>query len=96
MSKLILYANPTFFVYCLVEYPIYKNIISNPDICNGKPVIKGTRITVKSVMNFIIAGDTDKKILKNYPHLTEDDLQACKEFDAVFFEKPFVIKTIKA
>ncbi|MEO6328161.1 MAG: DUF433 domain-containing protein [Ginsengibacter sp.] len=79
-----------------MEYPLYKNIISNPDICNGKPVIKGTRITVKSVISFVIAGDMDDKILKNYPHLTADDLQACKEFDTTFFEKPFIIKTIKA
>jgi uncharacterized protein (DUF433 family) len=79
-----------------MEYPLYKNIISNPDICNGKPVIKGTRITVKSVISFVIAGDKDDKILKNYPHLTADDLQACKEFDTMFFEKPFIIKTIKA
>ena len=79
-----------------MEYPLYKNIISNPDICNGKPVIKGTRITVKSVMSFIIAGNKDDKVLKNFPRLSADDLQACKEFKAVFFEKPFIIKTIKA
>jgi len=79
-----------------MEYPLYKNIVSNPDICNGKPVIKATRITVKSVMSFVMAGDKDKKILKNYPRLTADDLQACNEFNAVFFEKPFIIKTIKA
>lgn len=79
-----------------MEYPLYKNIISNPDICNGKPVIKGTRITVKSVMSFVIAGDKDEKILMSYPRLTADSLQACKEFNAVFFEKPCVIKTIKA
>ncbi len=79
-----------------MEYPLYKNIVSNPDICNGKPVIKGTRITVKSVMSFIIAGNSDKKILLNYPRLSIEDLQACKEFNAVFFEKPSIIKTIKA
>ncbi len=79
-----------------MEYPLYKNIVSNPDICNGKPVIKGTRITVRSVMSFVIAGNKDENILINYPRLKADDLQACKEFSAVFFEKPFVIKTLKA
>ena len=63
-----------------MEYQLYKNIVSDPDICNGKPTIKGTRITVQSVMSFILAGDTDEDVLEGYPRMTADDLQACKEF----------------
>jgi uncharacterized protein (DUF433 family) len=79
-----------------VEYQLYKNIVSNPDICNGRPVVKGTRVTVKSVMSFIKAGDRDKKILKAYPRITSEDLLVCKEFTSLFFEKPSSIKSIKA
>jgi uncharacterized protein (DUF433 family) len=79
-----------------MEYQLYKNIISNPDICNGRPVVKGTRVTVKSVMSFVRAGDKDKKVLTAYPRITSEDLQVCKEFTSLFFEKPSLIKSIKA
>ena len=62
-----------------MEIESYKNIISHPDICNGKPTIKGTRITVQSVMSFILAGDTDQSVLESYPRLTQEDLQNCKK-----------------
>ncbi|MEP6948338.1 MAG: DUF433 domain-containing protein [Ginsengibacter sp.] len=78
-----------------MEYQLYKNIVSNPDICNGKPTIKGTRITVQSVMSFVLAGDSDEIVLQGYPRMTSDDLQACKEFTSMLFEKPNMIKSIK-
>ena len=74
-----------FVYYLLMEYQLYKTIISNPDICNGRPVIKGTRITVKSIMSFIKAGDKEKKVLKAYPRITSEDLRVCKEFTSLFF-----------
>ncbi len=54
-----------------MEYQLYKNIISNPDICNGKPTIKGTRITVQTIMSFVLAGDTDEDVLEGYSQLTK-------------------------
>jgi uncharacterized protein (DUF433 family) len=78
-----------------MEYQLYKNIVSNPDICNGKPTIKGTRITVQSVTSFILAGDNDETVLEGYPRMTADDLQTCKEFTSMLFEKPTLIKSIK-
>ena len=86
----------TFCILLKMEYQLYKNIISNPDICNGRPVIKGTRVTVKSVMSFVTAGDKDKKVLKAYPRITSEDLRMCKEFTSLFFKKPSLIKSIKA
>ncbi len=78
-----------------MEYQLYKNIVSNPDICNGKPTIRGTRITVQSVMSFILAGDSDESVLKDYPRMTSEDLQTCKEFTSMLFEKHTLIKSIK-
>jgi uncharacterized protein (DUF433 family) len=74
-----------------MEYQLYKKIISNPDICNGKPTIKGTRITVQSVMSFILAGDTDESVLESYPRMTAEDLRTCKEFTAMLLDKPISI-----
>ena len=79
-----------------MEYQLYKNIVSNPDICNGKPVIKGTRITVQTIMGFVLAGDTDEDVLEGYPRLTIDDIKTCKEFTVMLFEKPTLLKTFKA
>ncbi|MDQ6903402.1 MAG: DUF433 domain-containing protein [Bacteroidota bacterium] len=70
-------------------------MVSNPDICNGKPTIRGTRITVQSVMSFILAGDSDESVLKDYPRMTSEDFQTCKEFTSMLFEKPTLIKSIK-
>lgn len=79
-----------------MEYELYKNIVSNPDICNGKPILKGTRITVQTIMSFILAGDTDEDVLEGYPRLTKDDIKICKEFTVMLFEKPTLLKTLKA
>ncbi len=79
-----------------MEYELYKNIISNPDICNGKPTIKGTRITVQTIMSFVLAGDTDEEVLDGYPRLTIDDIKTCKEFTIMLFDKPTLFKNLKA
>ena len=63
-----------------MEIILNKNIVFNPEICGGKPTIKGTRITVTSAMGFILAGDLDNDVLEGFPRLTKDDLQSCKEF----------------
>ena len=78
-----------------MEYQLYKNIVSNPDICNGRPTLKNTRITVQSVMSFILAGDSDKDVLKGYPGMTAADLKTFKEFTSMLFEKPTLFRSIK-
>lgn len=59
-----------------------ERITVNPDICNGKPTIRGMRITVKSILEHIAAGDTVENILKAYPYLEADDIKASLEFAA--------------
>ena len=78
-----------------MEYLLYKNIISNPDICNGKPTIKGTRITVQTVMSFVLAGDTGEDVLEGYPRIRLDDIKTCKEFTMLLFDKPNLFKHLK-
>jgi uncharacterized protein (DUF433 family) len=52
----------------------------NPKILNGKPVIKGTRLSVQFIMGLMAQGMTAQDILKEYHRLTEQDIQACFEF----------------
>ncbi|MBI2338240.1 DUF433 domain-containing protein [Candidatus Daviesbacteria bacterium] len=50
-------------------------IISNPKILGGKPVIAGTRISVELILDKISAGMSEKEILQDYPHLTSKQIQ---------------------
>ena len=53
-----------------------------PDVCNGKPTVRGLRITVHSVLSHLAVGDTTADILKAYPDLTENDIKACLDYAA--------------
>lgn len=70
-----------------MELVLYKNIVVNPAICGGKPVFKGTRLTVKTILEFILAGDTDEDILESYPFITKEDLNTVREFSIAAVEK---------
>jgi uncharacterized protein (DUF433 family) len=50
------------------------------DVCNGRPVIRGTRITVQTVLEFLAAGDSIEDVLEEYPRLKRDDVQACLDY----------------
>ena len=57
-------------------------IISDPRIMVGKPVIKGTRITVELILEKLAAGQTIEQILEDYPHITREGVQAALKFAA--------------
>ena len=52
----------------------------NADVCNGKPVVRGTRITVDTVLGHLSAGDSISEILLGFPSLTESDVLACIDY----------------
>ena len=54
-----------------------ERITLDPDICNGRPVVRGTRIAVQTVFEFLGAGDSVEDVLADYPALTREDVQAC-------------------
>jgi uncharacterized protein (DUF433 family) len=61
----------------------YKNRIeSNPDIMLGKPVIKGTRITLEFILRKLSEGLSIDEILLAYPNLTKDDVMASLSYSA--------------
>lgn len=57
-------------------------IISDPKIMVGKPVIRGTRITVELILHKLAAGQTVEQILEDYPHITREGIKAALEFAA--------------
>jgi uncharacterized protein (DUF433 family) len=64
-------------------------IIIDPAVCNGKPVIRGMRITVNTILGYIAAGDSVEDILKAYPILEKEDIAACLEFAAKLADNGF-------
>jgi len=47
-----------------------ERISIRPNVCNGRPVIRGTRIAVQTVLEFLAAGDSVENVLEEYPKLT--------------------------
>ncbi len=62
--------------------PLLNHISVYPTICFGKPCVKGTRIWVSLLLDFIAAGATFEDILKHYPQLTKEDILACIAYGA--------------
>ena len=57
-------------------------ITVTPGVWSGKPCIKGTRITVYDVLEYLAGGMTDAQILSDFPDLTAEDIRACLAFAA--------------
>jgi len=60
---------------CKMEWR--ERITIDPNILVGKPTIKGTRLAVEFVIDLLAQGWTETDILRNYPNLTHEDIQAC-------------------
>jgi uncharacterized protein (DUF433 family) len=61
----------------------YKDIITiEPGKRGGKPCIRGMRITVYDVLDYLASGMTKEEVLKDFPYLTEEDILACLAYAA--------------
>ena len=61
----------------------YRNIITiEPDKRGGKPCIRGMRITVYDVLEYLASGMTQEEILEDFPYLTKEDILACLSYAA--------------
>jgi uncharacterized protein (DUF433 family) len=66
---------------------LLNRITLNPEICNGKPIIRNMRITVKTVLEYLAAGESTENILKAYPFLEDKDILACLQFASMMVDK---------
>lgn len=60
----------------------HKIITIEPDKRSGKPCIRGTRMTVTDVLEYLAGGMTHEELLADFPDLTEEDIRACLAFAA--------------
>jgi uncharacterized protein (DUF433 family) len=61
----------------MTDETILKRITADPAIFGGKPIIRGMRISVETVLNLLAQGEAEAAILEDYPDLEPDDLRAC-------------------
>ncbi len=73
-----------------------ERITVNPEICNGKPIIRGMRITVSTILDFLAAGETTPNILDAYPVLEKEDIMACLEYASRVANKSILSYGLKA
>jgi uncharacterized protein (DUF433 family) len=59
---------------------LHKRIELNPEILAGKPVIKGTRLSVQFILGLLAHGETPQSIIEEYSYITEEDIRACLLF----------------
>ena len=62
---------------------VFVRIEIHPRICNGKPVIKGTRIPISVILELVAEGKSWQAILDGYPEVTRDDIQAALHYARV-------------
>jgi uncharacterized protein (DUF433 family) len=62
--------------------PLLGRITSNPDVCGGRPCVRGMRIRVSDILEMLAAGVTEAQILVDFPDLEADDIRACLAFAA--------------
>ena len=73
-----------------------KRITINPDICFGKPTIRGMRYPVEMILDLLSAGMTTIEIIADYPDLEEDDIRACLVFASRLIKVNSISKVIAA
>lgn len=66
----------------MAKRDLLERISSDPEICHGKACIKGTRIMVSIILDSLAEGSTAEEILKDYPSLKPEDIQAAFAYAA--------------
>ena len=70
---------------------MFNRITANPAVLRGKPCIKGTRISVELLLELAASGATREDILREYPHLTAEDVEEAFRYAARFLENDVLI-----
>lgn len=71
------------FAFCYDSDMNYKDIITiEPDKRSGKPCIRGTRMTVQDVLEYLAGGMSEAELLDEFPDLTAEDIRACLGYAA--------------
>ena len=65
-------------------------ITLNPEICGGRPCIRGMRVRVQDILDMLASGMSTQDILRDYPYLEEEDIRAALQYAARYLDHPVV------
>lgn len=71
-----------------------ERITLDEKVCNGKPTIRGKRIAVQTILEFLSAGETAEEILHHYPSLEKEDITACLQFATELMNRNYILRTV--
>jgi uncharacterized protein (DUF433 family) len=63
-----------------------ERIVIDPGILVGKPIVRGTRLAVEFIVDLLAQGRSEAEILRNYPGLTHEDIQACLSYASAMLQ----------
>jgi len=69
-------------------------IVRDPKVCGGDPIFKNTRVTLRTVLASLAAGDTTDEILADFPALSSEDIQAAIAFAAASAEEDLPVPAV--
>lgn len=70
---------------------LLNRITMNPEVCGGRPCVRGMRIRVKDVLDLLAAKVPEAEILEDFPYLEAEDIQACIEYAAAQADHPVLL-----
>jgi uncharacterized protein (DUF433 family) len=68
----------------------FKRVTINPNICGGKPIIRGLRFPVSRLLGLLAAGETTDSILKSYPYLEKEDITEVLQYAAFLADEQVI------
>ncbi len=73
---------------------LLERITIDNQLLNGKPAIRGKRISVQTILEFLSAGESHEEILNQYPSLEDDDIKACLQFAIELMNRNYTFKSV--
>ena len=68
----------------------FKRVIIDPNICGGKPIIRGLRFPVSRLLGLLAAGETPDSILKSYPYLEKEDILEALQYASFLADEQII------
>jgi uncharacterized protein (DUF433 family) len=68
----------------------FQRITVNPEICGGKPCVRGLRFPVSRLLGLLAAGETPESILRSYPYLEREDIQEALNYAAMLADEQII------
>jgi len=72
----------------------HQHIVRDPKVCGGEPIVKGTRVTVRTILASLAEGDRVQDLLKDFPTLKEEDVRAVVAFAAASEEQDLPLQSV--